>query len=59
MYFRQIAIATALYALLAVAGGAARVPALDDGARGWQQDGTVAYRAETDVLPLREESIIP
>jgi len=61
MYFRQIAVATALYAMLlamfAVAGAPARVPTLDAGIRDWHQESNSAYSIEPDVIILREERI--
>ncbi len=59
MYFRQIAVATALFAMLALAGAMARVPTLDAGNRDWHKESNSAYSIEPDVIALREEGIIP
>ncbi len=63
MYFRQIAIATTLYAMLlamfAIAGAPARVPTLDAGMRDRHQESNSAYGIETDVIALMEEGIVP
>ena len=59
MYFRQIAVATALYAMLALAVATARVPTLDAGTRDWHKESNPAYNIEPDVIALREEGIIP
>ena len=63
MYFRQIAVATALYAMLyamlALAGATARVPTLDAGIGDWHMESNSAYSIDPDVIVLREEDIIP
>ena len=59
MYYRQIAGATALYAVLALFGALARVPASDDDAGGRARQAAPAYILETERLHLREENIIP
>jgi len=67
MFFRQITVATALYAMLALAGYAmfdlagatTRVPTLDAGIRDWHKESNSAYNFEPDVIILREEDIIP
>ncbi len=67
MFFRQIAVATALYAMLALAGFAmfdlagatTRVPTLDAGIRDWHKESSPAYSFDPDVITLREEGIIP
>ncbi len=63
MYFRQIAVATALfamfYAMLALAGATIRVPTFDAGIRDWHKESNSAYDFEPDVIVLREEDIIP
>ncbi len=63
MYFRQIAIATALYTMLlamfAIAGAPARVPTLDAGIDDWHKESSPAYSFDPDVITLREEGIIP
>ncbi len=59
MYFRQIAVATALCAMLALAVATARVPTLDAGIGDWQKKSNSAYSIEPDVIALREEGIIP
>jgi len=63
MYFRQIAVATALYAMLyamlALAGATARVPTLDAGIGDWHKQSNSAYSIEPGVIVLREEDIIP
>ena len=68
MYFRQIAVATAIYAMLALAVATARVPTLDAGIDDWHKESSPAYRfdpdvsaysIEPDVIALREEDIIP
>ena len=67
MYFRQIAVATALYAMLPLAGYAmlalvgatARVPILDAGIGDWHKESNSAYSIEPDVIALREEDIVP
>ncbi len=63
MYFRQIAVATALYAMLyamlALAGATSRVPTLDAGIRDWHMESNSAYDFEPDVIVLREEDSIP
>ncbi len=65
MYFRQIAVATALYAMLllasyamlALAGATANVPTLDVGIDDWHKESSSAYSIEPDVIILREEGI--
>ena len=59
MYFRQIAVVTAIYAMLALAVATARVPTLDAGIGGWLKESNSAYSIEPDVINLREEGIIP
>ena len=63
MYFRQIAVATALYAMLlamfAIAGAPARVPTLDAGIHDRHMESNPAYSIDPDVIVLREEDIIP
>ncbi len=59
MYFRQIAVAIGLYAMLALAVATARVPTLDAGIRDWHKESNSAYNFEPDVIVLREENIIP
>ncbi len=59
MYFRQIAVATAIYAMLALAVATARVPTLDAGVGDWHKESNSAYSIEPDVIALREEGIIP
>ena len=63
MYFRQIAVATALYAMLyamlALAGATARVPTLDAGMRDRHQESNSAYSIDPGVIILREEGIVP
>ncbi len=69
MYYRQIAAATALYAVLAMFGALAQLPDIgDDAARRPQQAATAPAAAqtpatpfvlETEILHLREENIIP
>ena len=63
MYFRQIAVATALYAMLyamlALAGATANVPTLDIGIDDWHKESGPAYSFEPDDIVLREEGIIP
>jgi len=63
MYFRQIAVATALYAMFlamfAIAGATTRVPIPDAGIDDWHKESNPAYSIEPDVIALREEDIIP
>ena len=63
MYFRQIAVATALYAMLyamfALAGATANMPTLDIGIDDWHKESGPAYSFEPDDIVLREEGIIP
>ena len=61
MYYRQIAAATALYAVLALFGALARVPDIDAdaGSRPQQAAPAQTYVLETEILHLREENIIP
>ena len=67
MYYRQIAAATALYAVLALFGALNGLPDfdLDAGARAGQaapaaaQTPAQTYVLETEILHLREENIIP
>ena len=67
MYFRQIAVATALYAMflvagygmLALAGATARVPTLEAGIGDWHKDSDSAYGIDPDGIILMEEDIIP
>ena len=65
MYYRQIAAATALYAVLAMVGALDRIPDIDpDAGRRQQQAATAPAAAqtfvlETEILHLREENIIP
>lgn len=63
MYFRQIAVATALYAMLlgmfALAGATARVPTFDVGIGDRQEESGPAYGLEPDVFVLVEEDIVP
>ena len=59
MYFRQIAVATAIFAMLALAGATARVPTLDAGIGDWHKQSNSAYSIEPGVIVLREEDIIP
>ena len=67
MFFRQIAVTTALYAMLALAGYAmfdlavatARVPTLDAGIHDRHMESNSAYSIDPDVIVLREEDIIP
>lgn len=59
MYFRQIAVAIALCAMLALGVATARVPTLDAGNRDWHKESNSAYNIEPDVIILREEDIIP
>ncbi len=63
MYFRQIAVATALYAMLyamlALAGATANVPTPNVGIDDWHKESNSAYGIDPDVIVLREEDIIP
>ena len=63
MYFRQIAvataIATAIFAMLAVAVATARVPTLDAGIHDRHMESNSAYSIDPDIIVLREEDIIP
>ncbi len=63
MYYRQIAAATALYAVLALVGALDQLPAIgaDAGSRPWQAANAPAHTfvLETEILHLREENIIP
>ncbi len=59
MYFRQIAVATAIYAMLALAGATARVPTLDAGIDDWHKESSPAYSFDPDVIVLIEEDIVP
>ena len=67
MYIRQIAAATAIYAVLAIFGALNGLPNivpgidLDAGARAGQAVPAAAktYILETEILHLREENIIP
>ncbi len=59
MYFRQIAVATVIFATLAVAVATARVPTLDAGIDDWHMESNPAYSIDPDVIVLREEDIIP
>ncbi len=67
MYFRLIAVATALYAMLllasyamlALAGATPFVPTLDVGIRDRHKESGPAYSFEPDDIVLREEDIIP
>ncbi len=59
MYFRQIVVATALYALIALVGATARVPTLDAGIHDRHMESNSAYSIDPDVIVLREEDIIP
>ena len=67
MYFRQIAVATALYAMLllasyamlALAGATAFVPTLDVGNDDWHKESSPAYSFDPDVIVLMEEGIVP
>ena len=67
MFFRQIAVATALYAMLLLAsyamldltGATAFVPTLDVGIRDSHKESSSAYSFDPDVIVLMEEDIIP
>ena len=63
MYFRQIAVATAIFAMLlamfAIAGATTRVPILDVGIHDWHKESNSAYSIDPDIIALREEDIIP
>ena len=67
MYLRQIAVATALYlmlplagyAVLALAGATANVPTLDVGIGDGPKESHSAYGIEPGVIDLREEGIVP
>ncbi len=67
MYYRQIAAATALYAVLALVGALDQLPAIgaDAGSRppqaatGPAHTSAHTYVLETEILHLREENIIP
>ncbi len=59
MYFRQIAVATALYAMLVLAGVTANVPTLDVGIDDGHKESSPAYSFDPDVITLMEEGIVP
>ena len=63
MYFRQIAAATALYAMLlamfALGGATARMPTFDVGIHDRYQESSSAYGLEPEVFILVEEDIVP
>ena len=67
MYFRQIAVATTIYlmlalagyAMLALAGATANVPTLDVGIGDGPKESNPAYSIEPGVIDLREEGIVP
>ncbi len=59
MYFRQIAVTTAIFAMLAVAVATARGPTLDAGIRDRHMESNSAYSIDPDVIALRAEDIIP
>ncbi len=59
MYFRQIAVATALFAMLALAGVTANVPALDAVLDDGPKESRPAYSFDPDVITLMEEGIVP
>ena len=67
MYFRQIAVAAALYAMLplasyamfALVGATANVPTLDVGIDDWHKESNSAYSIDPDVITLVEEGIVP
>ena len=59
MYFRQIAVTTAIFAMLAVAVATARVPTLDAGIHDRHMESNPAFSIDPDVIVLREEDIIP
>ena len=59
MYFRQIAVATAIYAMLALAVATAHGPPFDAGIRDWPKESNSAYSIEPDVIALMEEGIVP
>ncbi|MAF94669.1 MAG: hypothetical protein CMM60_02785 [Rhodospirillaceae bacterium] len=59
MYFRQIAVATALFAMLALAGMTADVPPLDVGIDDGPRESSPAYSFDPDVITLMEEGIVP
>ena len=59
MYFRQIAVAAALFAMLALAGGTAYVPALDAGTGDGRKESGPAYSFDPDIVTLMEEGIVP
>ncbi len=63
MYYRQIAAATALFAVLALFGALDRLPSLDPDAGGRPRPAVSApahtFVLETEILDLREENIIP
>ena len=61
MYTRQIAAATALFAVLALFGALDRLPTIDPdaGGRPPQAATAPAFVPETEILHLREENIIP
>ncbi len=59
MYFRQIAVATAIYAVLVLAVATARVPTFDVGIDDWHKESSSAYSFEPDVIVLMEEDIVP
>ena len=62
MYTRQIAAATALYAILAMFGALDRIPAFDAVAAPAPAPAPAPaqkYVLETEILHLREENIIP
>ncbi len=59
MHFRQIAISTVIFAMLAVAVATARVPTLDAGIHDRHMESNSAYSIDPDIIVLREENIIP
>ena len=59
MYFRQIAVATALYAMLVLAGVTANVPTLDVGIDDGHKESSPDYSFDPDVITLMEEGIVP
>ena len=62
MFFRQFAVATAIFAMLlamfAIAGAPARVPTFDAGIGDWHKESNSAYSIEPDVIVLVEEDIV-
>ena len=59
MVFRQLAVATALFAMLALVGVTANAPPFDVGIGDRQKDSGPAYSFDPDVITLMEEGIVP